>query len=78
MDAAKVIIEVFAGVIPGEPITEFSRCWTWTSDQQERLKNGDPDARLEWIRMAGESREYAATLENPEQFNWVRRDWTWL
>jgi hypothetical protein len=27
--------------------------------------------------IAGESREYAASLENPARVNWVRREWLW-
>lgn len=78
MEAAKLIIEVRAGLIPGESMPEYTRVWSWTSSDQERLLNNDPEARALYIRMAGESREYAASLENPRVHNWVRRDWIWL
>lgn len=71
MIAAKLIIEVVAGVLPGQPEAEFTRRWAITSEQWEN----DRDAV---IRAYGESREYAATLENPSRVNWVRRDWIWL
>lgn len=78
MEAAKLIIEVTAGIIPGTPIAEHTRRWGWTSRDQQLLEIDDSAAREKWIRIAGESREYAATLENPAQLNWVRRDWIWL
>lgn len=71
MMAVKLIIEVVAGVLPGQPEPEFTRKWAITSEQWEK----DRDAV---IRAYGESREYAAQLENPSRVNWVRRDWVWL
>jgi hypothetical protein len=60
--AARLIIEVQAGILVGEPMPEYSRRWTWTSVDHDRLEAG----------------EYAASLENPRTLNWVRRDWIWL
>lgn len=80
--AAKLLIEVKAGVIPGKPIAEFTKRWTWTNVDQAEMVNSDISERAaaeyRYIQMAGESREYAASLENPKQLNWVRRDWVWL
>ena len=76
--AARLIIEVQAGILVGEPMPEYSRRWTWTSVDHDRLEAGDPAAKALYIRIAGESREYAASLENPRTLNWVRRDWIWL
>ena len=78
MEAAKLIIEVLAGVIPGQPMPEYTRKWGWTSGDQERLAAGEKAAQALYIQIAGESREYAASLENPRLLNWVRRDWIWL
>ena len=78
MASAKLLIEVVAGLVPGTPMPEFTRRWGWTSDDQEALALGNEEAKKKWIAIAGESREYAATLENPQQVNWVRRDWLWL
>lgn len=78
MESAKLIIEVFAGLVPGTPMTEYTRQWVWTSADQEALGQSDIKAQEKWIRLAGESREYAASLENPRRLNWVRRDWLWL
>ena len=81
MNALKCAIEVKAGIIPGEPMPEMSRRWIWTSEDQEQLEGSDVNikkgAQERWIRMAGESREYAAALENPASVNWVERTWIW-
>lgn len=78
MIATKLMIEVVAGVLPCTPMAEHTRRWFWTSDDQAALERGEAQAEEKWIRIAGESREYAATLENPRKLNWVRRDWLWL
>jgi hypothetical protein len=70
-DSAKIIIEVVAGIVPGSPMPEYTRRWSLTRDQFDNDRNAV-------IKAYGESREYAATLENPAKVNWVRRDWTWL
>lgn len=78
MDAAKLLIEVVAGLMPGTPMPKYTRRWAWTSDDQQKLVAGDEEAKVKYVRIAGESREYAASLEDPRTVNWVRRDWLWL
>jgi len=78
MVACKLLIEVQAGVIVGEPIPEYSRRWSWSSEDQAKLEAEDKEAFHKYVRIAGESREYAASLEDPRRVNWVRRDWIWL
>jgi hypothetical protein len=43
-DAIKCIIEVSAGIIPGEPEPNFTRRWTITSDEWERAQAQDAAA----------------------------------
>jgi len=83
METLKLRITVTAGVILGEPMPEYTRSWEWSNLDQEAIQLADKSkacraARDKWLRVAGESREYAATLENPEFVNWVRREWIWL
>lgn len=91
LQAAKLIIEVRAGVIPGTPIPEFTRRWGITSvdyatmnDKAELRKERCARSRQwheasdKWIRVHGDSREYQASLENPAMFNWVERTWLWV
>lgn len=89
--AAKLIVSVTAGVLPGQPMNEFSQRWTFTSEQwavmNDKTELEKPvlqrsaewqQARSDWIRVHGESREYQASLENPARLNWVNREWIWL
>ena len=75
---AKLVIEVVAGLVPGTPMPEYTRRWGWSSEDQEKLIADDAEAKAKYICIAGESREYAASLEDPRRINWVRRDWLWL
>lgn len=80
--SAKLIIEVVAGVLPGTPMKEHTRRWGWTSEDQAALADACHElhfaAQEKYCRIAGESREYAASLEDPHRFNWVQRVWLWL
>lgn len=82
MEAAQLIIEVQAGIITGTAMPELTRSWGFTSTDWAALNGEDKEAKEQarelWIRIAGESREYAESLENPAQVNWVRRSWLWL
>lgn len=69
-DMAKLILEVQAGVIPGEPMPELTRRWALTSEDIE-VDNKMADAQ-------GAALNYAALLQNPQRVNWVRLDWVWL
>jgi len=77
-EALKLSIVVQAGLIVGSPDPQYTRRWEWTSTDQLLLEEGNRDAADRWIRVAGESREYAATIETPRLVNWVRREWIWL
>lgn len=73
--SAKVLIEVQAGIVPGTPMPEYTKRWAITSEQ---WAGETAQAREDIVRIYGESREYAATLEDPRKLNWVRRDWLFL
>ena len=78
MQAAKALIEVVAGVIPGTPMPEHTKRWSYTSDEYEqdmKAKLNEPtifSARLQ------EAHDYAMGLSNPAYMNWVRVDWIWV
>ncbi len=76
-------VVVTAGVIPGVAIQEYLKSWYWSSSDQEKMMQTEDAAlqneyRMKWIAMQGESREYAAALEDPSRVNWIRRDWMWM
>jgi hypothetical protein len=85
-DAAKVLIEVQAGVIPGQPEPEYTRRWAITSAEWERAEQDDKEAdeghRFACFLLlsfrAAEADEYARMLRDPSRFNWTRTEWIWL
>lgn len=82
MASDKLVIEVVAGIVPDTPDPELTRRWHWSTEDQAALASPNlasrRSAETKYISMHGESREYAASLENPSRAHWVRRDWIWL
>lgn len=84
--SAKCIIEVTAGIIPGEPEAKFTRRWAIASCEWEEAQaadaNSDPEhAFATYLLLSGraaQADEYARALRNPARLNWVRTDWVWL
>ena len=77
MDSAKLIIEVVAGLLPGQPMPEYTKRWAvtsfdWDSAVTDQLK------RALVVGRATEADEYTWTLRNPSRVNWVRTDWDWV
>lgn len=81
MAVIKLTITVTAGIQANKPIASATREWIWTEAQAQAMKSKDErvsdPAKVEWLRVSGESREYAASLEDPARFSWVRRDWVY-
>lgn len=73
--ALKATIIVTAGVIVGEPIPEATRSWQFTNIDIEEAQKGKQYAYLDGL---GAAYNYAATLQNPSRYNWVRLEWIWL
>jgi len=67
--ALKCSIQVTAGVIPGITNPELTRTWMFT---QEHL-----DKPPDYIDRSGAAMNYAMSLQNPAQNNWVKMDWIW-
>lgn len=80
--AAKVIIEVTAGLIPGQPDSEHTRQWGITSDEWERAQKDYYAAGAVSFLLATRAREalgYASLLMlQPDRVNWVHTDWIYL
>lgn len=70
MKQAKLVIEVTAGLIPGQPDPQHTRRWALSTEECE-----DGYTMSDAL---GASREYAAVLAHPSVVNWVRHDWVWL
>ena len=69
MSALKCSISVQAGIVLGDPRSEFTRTWNFT---QEDLNNPPT-----YIDKTGAAMNYAMSLQNPEKVNWVKLEWIW-
>ena len=75
MEAAKLIIEVVCGLVPQEPMPEYTRRFGLSSSDVEAEGTA---AQSAWDRVHGEAVMYALGLMHPSRTNWVRLDWIWL
>jgi hypothetical protein len=77
--------EVTAGVIPGQPMPEYTRRWFLTGETWERenamsdeeFKKECPDGST-FLRFRDEADDYAKHLHDPRSLNWVRVEWIWF
>lgn len=77
MSQARVIVEVVAGVIPGQPEPEFTKRWAVTSEQWYGVADEGERAAL-LAETNGKAQGYAGWLMlQPDRLNWVRTDWIW-
>lgn len=72
--------EVFAGVIPAQIMTEYSKRWLYTSSDYETDIANANDGKQEnrFTEMMKEAHDYALSLTDPRRVNWVRTDFLWL
>lgn len=81
MKAARIAIEIVAGVVPGTPVPEFTKRFVITSDawyKQGDYEGKDDEAEMEVMKVYGLAQEYMRTLWNPKRANWVRCDWIYF
>lgn len=76
INALKCHIQVVAGLVPNEPLAEWTRVWTITSAEEEAAQKDPLDCRA--LDKIGAANNYAAWLQNPSRFNWVQLTWTWV
>lgn len=65
--------EVTAGLIPGQPMPEFTKRWALTAEERRCEHAADI---FSWRMIA--AMQYALLLQNPQRLNWVRLDWVWF
>lgn len=77
--AAKAAWEVTAGLIPGEPMPEYTRRWGLTSSDWYN-EEGEPSLKGIALFNAAlvAATEYARYLMNPGALNWVKVEWIWF
>lgn len=76
--AAKAFIEVVGGVLPNEPMPEYTKRWWYTSGDYEADQTVPPDQPTAFSKMLDEAHEHAKGLSNPAYVNWVRVEWIWV
>lgn len=77
-ESARVGIDVVAGLIPGQPMPEYTRRFFLTSSEWHNAADGDEQARL-LSDLNGKAQAWAAYLMfQPDRVNWVRTDWVWF
>lgn len=69
-EPTKCIIEVTAGVIPGNPNEALTKRWSLTAEQCR-----DEDI---YASAVGAAMVYALSLQMPGSNNWVKNEWIWL
>jgi hypothetical protein len=78
MTVCKAIFQVTAGVIPKEAMPEYTRRWTYDSDDFEQDRQTPQDRETIFSKRLREAHDYAMGLSNPAHTNWVRVDWLWV
>lgn len=78
--SARVIIEVVAGLIPQQPMDEYTKRFVITSDEWNAALEAPEDRAAEILaERNGQAIGYASWLMlQPNRLNWVRTDWIWL
>jgi hypothetical protein len=76
--AAKAFFEVRAGVIPGVVMGEYTKQWSYNSDEFEQDRNTPEDQPTIFSKRLAEVHEYAKGLSNPAYVNWVHVNWIWV
>lgn len=70
--AARVLVVVEAGILPGHPEPLTTKRWTLSSREWHDSGQGGLD------KVLAEAEAYAASLRDPRALNWVRTTWYWL
>jgi hypothetical protein len=78
MKACKALFQVSAGVVPGEPIAEYGKRWSYDADEFEQDRETPEDQPTIFSKRLQEAHHYAMGLSNPAYVNWVRVDWLWV
>jgi hypothetical protein len=79
MQRLKMYLQVTAGIIPGEPMPEYSKRWEWSPAKVEGARvEMTAEELLQFHELSDEAHAYAKELQNPGFTNWVTTEWVWL
>jgi len=74
---------VRAGVIPGQPLAEFTRVWDYTSEDNDADDKANPDGRnpayhSRLAKMRAEALDYYLQVSLPRLNNWAAIEFLWM
>ncbi len=69
---ARILLEVVAGLIPGQPLPEHTKQFAISEEEWE------DESGIPVMRTYGFVQEYMRNLWHPQKVNWVRCDWIYL
>lgn len=72
----RCVWKVVGGIIPEQPLAEYTRRWLLTSETYYAEYEQQSIATFE--RFKNEAHDYARDLENPGLLNWVSIEWIYL
>jgi len=70
MSRLRAAWEVRAGLIPRQPMEEYSKRFSLTENDERSAEVFEAKRK--------QAMDYAAELMNPHRFNWVHVEWIWL
>jgi hypothetical protein len=72
--------QVFAGVIPGQPLDDLTKSWYYTEDDYEKDKAMPKDTEEISIFQTymKEASDYALSITHPAYVNWIKNEFIWL
>jgi hypothetical protein len=76
---AKAAWRVMAGVIPGQPIEEYTRTWTYTSEDYEEDGRHAKDAAYQpiMLKLMFEAMAYQMQMSDHRILNFSMLEWIW-
>lgn len=74
-NALRCSLTVVAGILPGEPMPEYTRRWDFTEEQMRHQSDGN--ILLQYADAQGAAMNYALGLQIPSIANWVEMTWIW-
>lgn len=79
LEALKASWEVRAGIIPGQPIPEFTKRWHYTSKQhhEDETINNKPTDHAVFSKMRAEALDYYLQVSMPNLNNWAELTFVW-
>ena len=78
MQRLKGCWEVVAGIIPNEPMQEYTKRFPYTSAEYEEDKKLSQDETTRFMDLMLDAHRYGSSLTNPSMVNWVRIDFIWF